>query len=44
MLDADSWVGAPAVLAGALFLRRLGGDELSQQLLVLVLTCLERTR
>jgi len=44
MLDADSWVGAPAVLAGALFLRRLGGDELSQKLLVLVLTCIERTR
>jgi len=44
MLDADSWVGAPAILAGALFLRRLGGDEISQQLLVLVLTCLERTR
>lgn len=44
MLDADSWVGAPAILAGALFLRRLGGDELSQQLLVLVLTCVERTR
>ncbi len=44
MLDANSWVGAPAVLAGALFLRRLGGDELSQQLLVLVLTCIERMR
>jgi tellurite resistance protein len=44
MLDANNWVGAPAVLAGALFLRRLGGDELSQQLLVLVLTCIERTR
>jgi tellurite resistance protein len=44
MLSANSWVGAPAVLAGALFLRRLGGDELSQQLLVLVLTCIERTR
>jgi tellurite resistance protein len=44
MLDAESWVGAPAVLAGALFLRRLGGDELAQKLLVVVLTCLERTR
>jgi len=44
MLDANSWVGAPAVLAGALFLRKLGGDELSQQLLVLVLTCIERSR
>lgn len=44
MLDTNSWVGAPAVLAGALFLRRLGGDALSQKLLVLVLTCLERTR
>ncbi len=43
MLDSDSWVGAPAVLAGALFLRRLGGDELSQHLLVLALTCLERS-
>jgi tellurite resistance protein len=44
MLDAESWVGAPAVLAGALFLRRLGGDELAGKLLVVVLTCLERTR
>ncbi|MFH2007172.1 MAG: hypothetical protein ABI333_11345 [bacterium] len=44
MLRSDSWVGVPAALAGALFLRRLGGDELSQQLLAVVLTCLERTR
>ena len=44
MLVDNGWFGAPALLAGTLFLRRLGGDELNQQLLILVLTCLERGR
>jgi len=42
VLGRDGWVGAPTVLAGTLFLRRVGRDPTMQKLLVTVLLCLER--
>jgi len=44
VLGRDGWVGAPTVLAGTLFLRRVGPDPVAQKLLVAVLLCLERQR
>lgn len=44
LLDRDGWVGAPTVLAGTLFLRRVGSDPELHRLLVVVLVCLEHMR
>lgn len=38
----DGWVGAPALLAGTLFLRRVGRDPVAQKLLLTTLLCVER--
>lgn len=42
ILAPTGWFGAPTILAGTLFLRRLGNDTVNVKLLVLLLTCLER--
>lgn len=44
VLERDGWVGVPTVMAGTLFLRRLGSDPELHKLLVVVLVCLERMR
>ncbi|MDY0002125.1 MAG: hypothetical protein RBU30_12580 [Polyangia bacterium] len=44
VLGRDGWVGAPTLLAGTLFLRRVARDPLAQKLLVTALLCLERGR
>jgi tellurite resistance protein len=44
VLGHHGWVGAPTLLAGTLFLRRVGPDPATRKLLVTVLLCLERQR
>lgn len=44
VLGRDGWMGAPSLMAGTLFLRRVGHDVVAQKLLVTVLLCVERAR
>lgn len=44
VLGRDGWVGAPTLLAGTLFLRRVARDPVAQKLLVTTLLCVERGR